>query len=95
MMESLPSTLLAVVTANFTVKLSLCPGESVTGSVQPAMLKPAPLTVAWLTPILLVPAFVTVATCELVLPTSVLIERLLGETESSGFGEAAPTHPEM
>ncbi len=45
------------------------------------MLKPVPLTVAWLMPMLLVPTFVAVAICELELPTAVFIERLLGETE--------------
>lgn len=82
MSERLPSMLLAVVAANFIVKLALCPGDSVTGSGRPTMLKPTPLTVAWLMPILLVPTFVTVATREPVLPIAVLIERLLGETKS-------------
>ena len=80
-MEMLPSTVLSVAAVNFTVKLALCPGESVIGSARPAMLKPAPLTVAWLMPAVLVPTFVTVATCELLLPTAAaFIEKLLGAT---------------
>jgi hypothetical protein len=77
----LPSTLLALVAENFTMKFLLCPGESVTGSVRPLMLKPAPSTVAWLTAVLLVPTLVRVAICVLLLPTFVFIETLLGATE--------------
>jgi hypothetical protein len=65
------------------------------GSVRPVRLKPAPLTVAWLTPRLLVPTFVTVATWEPVPPTFVLMERLLGDMESAGSGSAKPAHPEV
>ena len=93
--ERIPSTVPGLVAPNFTVKLLLCPGESATGSVRPVRLKPAPLTVAWLTPRLLVPTFVTVATCEPVLPTFVLIETLLGDMESEGSGSAKPAHPEI
>jgi hypothetical protein len=84
-----------LVAPNCTVKPLLCPGESVRGSVRPTTLKPAPLTVAWLTPRLLAPTFVTVAICEPVLPTFVLIETLLGDMESEGSGSAKPAHPEI
>ena len=74
-------TLLGLVAANFTMKFLLCPGESITGSVRPLMLKPAPSTVAWLTAVPIVLTFVTVAICVLLLPTFVLIETLFGATE--------------
>jgi hypothetical protein len=77
----LPSTLVGFVAANFTMKFLLCPGESVTGSVKPLILKPAPSTVAWLTAVLVVLTLVSVATCVLLLPTFVFIEKLLGATE--------------
>jgi hypothetical protein len=77
----LPSTLLDLVAANFTVKFLLCPGESVTGSAKPPMLKPAASTVAWLTAVVVVLILVTVATCVLLLPTLVFMETLFGATE--------------
>ncbi len=91
----LPSTLLALVAANFTVNFLLWPGESVTGRVKPLMLKPAPFTKAWLTAVLLGPTLVTVATCVLLVPTFVCIETLFGATDISGRGSAKPAHPEM
>jgi hypothetical protein len=77
----LPVTLLGLVATNFTMKFWLCPGESVTGSVRPLMLNPAPLTVAWLTAVLVGLTLVRVATWVLLLPTLVFIETLLGATE--------------
>jgi hypothetical protein len=95
MRKRFPSTLPGVVAANFTVKVALCPGESVAGRARPATLKSVLLTMAWLTLMLLVPKFVTVAICELKMPTAALIEKLLGDTDSCGSGSAKPAHPEM
>jgi hypothetical protein len=92
--ERLPSTLLADEGTNFTEKLAPCPGERTSGSLRPATLKPAPMTLAWLIPIVALPIFATVTTCELAFPTVALTERLLGVTESCGRGSANPAQPE-
>jgi hypothetical protein len=80
--DRLPSTLVAVLARNCTIKLLLCPAARMNGGVAPAALKPGPVTAAWLTSKLAVPMLVTVTICEPVLPTGALTERLLGVTAS-------------
>lgn len=69
--ERLPEAVPAVVGANFTWKVVLCPAAIVAGSVRPLMLKPVPVTFACETVTLEVPA-VRVTFCVVLLPTVTL-----------------------
>jgi hypothetical protein len=91
----LPFTLPTAAAANFTVKLLLCPTDSIIGVVKPVTVKPVPLTIAWLTLTFVVPTFVTLTTCEVVAPTLALTERVLGVMVRDGSGAATPAHPEV
>jgi hypothetical protein len=88
-----PSTAVAVVAANLTVKLAPWPGERVRGSAIPVALKPVPMTAVCVMLMLAVPIFATDTTCEAVLPTGALTESVLGVTDKGGSGSATPTHP--
>jgi hypothetical protein len=81
-MERVPATLPDAAAENSTVKLWLWLAASVMGSVKPDTLKPAPVTVTLLTLTLTVPVLEMVTVCEPMVPTVVLTEMLLGETES-------------
>ena len=101
--ERLPVTLPEVLASNVTVKVWLCPGVKLTGVVKPAMLKPLPVTLAWLMLKLLLPTLVAVTLCDVVLPTVVLTETLVGLTESFAAAcwpefvgaLAMPVHPDV
>jgi hypothetical protein len=59
------------------------------------MLKPVPVTTAWLILTGVAPTFVTLATCELDVPTLAPTDRLLGVSDSDGSGSATPAHPDI
>ncbi len=101
--ETLPPVLPVTVGANCTLRLLVCPAESVRGKVCPVVVKPAPLTAAWETVKLLVPALLKVTVCVLAVPTSTspkatLLGLMLSWPLPEGggvFWPAIPEHPAM
>ena len=81
--STLPVRLPAVVGANKTLNVALCPEAIVAGVFSPLALKPAPETVNCDTVRLAVPVFVIVKTCDLVWPSTTLPKlKVAGETLS-------------
>lgn len=97
--ETLPVVLPVTVGANSTLRLLDCPAESVRGKVCPVILKSAPLTAAWETVKLPVPALLKVTVCVLAVPTSTspkvtLLGLALSWPEGDGdFWLAIPEQP--
>ncbi len=97
--ETLPVVLPVTVGANSTLRLLDCPAESVRGKVCPVIVKPAPLTAAWETVKLPVPALLKVTVCVLAVPTSTspkvtLLGLALSWPEGDGdFWLAIPEQP--
>jgi len=88
-----PSTPPTMDAANFTENVTLCPVPRLKGIVKPLILKPEPVSTAWLTLIGVFPVFAKVTGRELVEPTLVLTVSLSGATESEGRDSATPTQP--
>lgn len=97
--ETLPVVVPVTVGVNCTLRLLDCPAESVRGKVCPVILKSAPLTAAWETVKLPVPALLKVTVCVLAVPTSTSPKvTLLGlalswPDEDGGFWLAIPEQP--
>ena len=97
--ETLPVVVPVTVGVNCTLRLLDCPAESVRGKVCPVIVKPAPLTAAWETVKLPVPALLKVTVCVLPVPTSTSPKvTLLGlalswPDEDGGFWLAIPEQP--
>ena len=68
LMVTLPVTLPEAAGLNPTVKVDVCPADSVSGNEIPLSLKPVPLTVALEIVILAVPVFFNCTVCEFVVP---------------------------
>lgn len=66
--EIVPVAAPAPVGANTTLNVALCPTAMLSGSVNPDVLKPAPLTLALLIVAVAVPVFCSVIVCELLEP---------------------------
>lgn len=67
----------AVVGANETVKVTLCPGAKACGRLSPVRLNPVPETATWMMLRLLPPEFVKVSNCEPVPPTGTVLKLML------------------
>lgn len=86
--DTLPDTVFSSAGENWAEKVPVCPGARLRGKATPLMLKPVPLTLAWVTTRFELPVLVRLTVCVLLLPTITSPKATLPGLALSGGGDA-------
>jgi hypothetical protein len=82
-----PLTAPIAVGLNVTLKVALCPGARIAGTVKPEMAKPVPVAVAWLMVRLVPPVLLTVSVRVWLIPTCTFPNAILAGAAVKSPGE--------